>query len=57
VGRGDESVDVAGVEAAERGRLAALLDEALRAHPLHLIDAGRVNPELRETLRALGYVE
>jgi arylsulfatase A-like enzyme len=56
-GRGNESVDVASVEAAERGRLAALLDEALREHPLHPIDARRVNPELRETLRALGYVE
>jgi arylsulfatase len=56
-GRGDDSVDVAGVQAGERERLAALLDEALRAHPLRLIDAGRVNPELRETLRALGYVE
>jgi arylsulfatase A-like enzyme len=43
--------------AAERARLSALLDEALRAHPLRLIDAGKVNPELRETLRALGYAE
>jgi arylsulfatase A-like enzyme len=41
----------------ERERLAALLDEALRKHPLHLIEAGKVNPEMLETLRALGYVE
>jgi hypothetical protein len=56
-GRGDESVDVAAAQPAERERLSALLDEALRAHPLRLIDSGRVDPELRETLRALGYVE
>jgi arylsulfatase A-like enzyme len=42
---------------AERERLARLLDEALAQHPLHLIEAGKVNPEMLETLRALGYVE
>jgi arylsulfatase A-like enzyme len=39
-----------------RTELAAELDRQLEAHPLNVIDAGEINDELRETLRALGYL-
>ena len=39
-----------------RAELAAELDRQLEAHPLNVIDAGEINDELRETLRALGYL-
>jgi len=39
-----------------RAELAAELDRQLEAHPLSVIDAGEINDELRETLRALGYL-
>jgi arylsulfatase A-like enzyme len=39
-----------------RAELAAELDRQLEAHPLNVIDAGQINDELRETLRALGYL-
>jgi hypothetical protein len=39
-----------------RAELAAELDRQLEAHPLNVIDAGKINDELRETLRALGYL-
>jgi arylsulfatase A-like enzyme len=39
-----------------RAELAAELDRQLEAHPLSVIDTGEINDELRETLRALGYL-
>jgi hypothetical protein len=39
-----------------RAELAAELDRQLEAHPLSVIDAGKINDELLETLRALGYL-
>ena len=39
-----------------RAELAAELDRQLEAHPLNVIDAGEINDELLETLRALGYL-
>ncbi len=39
-----------------RAELAAELDRQLEAHPLNVIDTGEINDELRETLRALGYL-
>jgi len=36
--------------------LAAELDRQLEVHPLSVIDAGEINDELLETLRALGYL-
>jgi hypothetical protein len=41
----------------EHARLAAKLDEELRAHPLELAEPGKVNLEMLETLRVLGYLE
>jgi arylsulfatase A-like enzyme len=55
--RGEEPADLAALAPAERRRLEAGLDAALAAHPLRILDAGRINPELLETLRALGYAE
>jgi hypothetical protein len=37
--------------------LRRLLDVKLAQHPLHLRESGDVNPRLRETLKALGYVQ
>lgn len=37
--------------------LRRVLDEKLAQHPLRLRESGDVNPRLRETLKALGYVE
>ncbi|MCH7866900.1 MAG: sulfatase [Myxococcales bacterium] len=37
--------------------MSALLDRALESHPLELIATGEINPELLQSLRALGYVE
>jgi arylsulfatase len=54
---GEEPADLAALPAAERERLAARLDAELAAHPLQILDAERINPELLETLRALGYAE
>ena len=40
-----------------RSLMDARLDRALERHPLALIETGAINPELLESLRALGYVE
>lgn len=37
--------------------LRRVLDAKLAQHPLHLREGGDVNPKLRETLKALGYVQ
>ena len=39
-----------------RARLAAELDRQLEVHPLSVLDPAEINDELRETLRALGYL-
>jgi hypothetical protein len=39
-----------------RVELARELERQLDAHPLNVIDTGEINDELRETLRALGYL-
>ncbi len=39
-----------------RAELAAELDRQLEAHPLNVIDTGKINEELLKTLRALGYL-
>jgi arylsulfatase A-like enzyme len=39
-----------------RAELALELERQLDAHPLNVVDTGEINDELRETLRALGYL-
>ena len=40
-----------------RAAMGEKLDRALVSHPLKLIAPGAINPELMQSLRALGYVE
>ncbi len=40
-----------------RDRMKELLDRALEAWPLNVIEPGEIDPELLQSLRALGYVE
>jgi hypothetical protein len=54
---GEEPAELSALAPAERERLAAGLDAELAAHPLRILDAERINPELLESLRALGYAE
>jgi choline-sulfatase len=52
-----ESRNLAGERSDVAGRLRARLRAWKAAHPLRLADESKVNPALRETLRALGYVQ
>jgi arylsulfatase A-like enzyme len=52
-----ESRDVATSEPQVTVELRRVLDEKLAQNPLRLRETGDVNPRLRETLKALGYVE
>jgi arylsulfatase len=53
----DRREEPAALDPALREELAARLDDLLAERPLRILDAGRINPELLETLRALGYAE
>jgi arylsulfatase A-like enzyme len=55
--RGEEPAALADLPPVEREELAARLDALLAEHPLRLLEPGRLQPELLETLRALGYAE
>jgi arylsulfatase A-like enzyme len=44
-------------DATVKRRLGEALTQALSDHPLHVVNPGRINPELIENLRALGYIE
>jgi arylsulfatase A-like enzyme len=52
-----EAHDLATARPEVAGRLRKILDEKLARTPLHLRESGDVNPRLRETLKALGYVQ
>lgn len=49
--------NVAFRERAARDEMRALLDATLETHPAHHLEAEALNPELLQSLRALGYVE
>jgi choline-sulfatase len=53
----DEQHDLATTKPELTADLRRVLDEKLARHPLHLRAGGDVNPKLRETLKALGYVQ
>jgi arylsulfatase A-like enzyme len=53
----EEGADVSGTERAALETMRARLDEALERHPLSMVAPTRVNAELLETLRALGYAD
>jgi arylsulfatase A-like enzyme len=52
-----ETRNLAPEDAQTLGELRGILDGKLAQHPLHLLAPDEVNPRLRETLRALGYVQ
>jgi arylsulfatase A-like enzyme len=52
----EERANLAESRLAELRRSRLLLEQWLRAHPLRLGDQTTINPELRESLRALGYL-
>jgi arylsulfatase A-like enzyme len=52
----DEPHNRADDEATLAGELERLLDRKLEEHPLTVLETGNINPELLETLRALGYL-
>jgi len=53
---GNEEENLATAQPGVVERLEGELDELLKNHPLHVLDAELINPELRETLEALGYI-
>jgi arylsulfatase A-like enzyme len=53
----EEGRSLAEAEPEVRQGLAERLDALLEAHPLNLVDPPAINDELRETLRALGYLD
>lgn len=52
----DEAVNRAEEYATTVDEKKKLLDDILAEHPLTLIDVGEINPELLDTLKALGYI-
>jgi arylsulfatase A-like enzyme len=52
----DDARDLSAERPDVRAALAAELERQLSAHPLNVIEPGEINEELRETLRALGYL-
>jgi arylsulfatase len=52
----DESESRTAAEPAVAATMRQILADALSAHPMTRIDPGEVNAELRETLKALGYL-
>lgn len=52
-----EMVNLASTRPDVRGDARGRLESWLRAYPLHVGDHGAINPELRQTLRALGYLQ
>ncbi len=52
-----EADELSNAEPEVRDRLDAALSGAIARRPLRLNDTGDINPELLETLRALGYVD
>jgi len=52
-----EAHDLATARPEVTSALRGILDTKLAQHPLHLRESGDVNPRLRETLKALGYVQ
>jgi arylsulfatase A-like enzyme len=52
-----EATNLALTRRKERKEMERALDRELERHPLRLGEPGEVNPELLESLRALGYVE
>ena len=53
---GDEEENLAAIQPVVAERLEDELDRLLKNYPLHVLDAGLINEELRETLEALGYI-
>jgi len=53
----DEGRNLAEARPEVRGELQARLEELLERHPLELRKPSQLSPELRETLRALGYLQ
>ncbi len=52
-----ESANLAAAQPERAAQLDARVREWVRAHPMRIVDDSKINEELRETLRSLGYVQ